>query len=656
MALALLPRDQETAMYSARSRAAQACATCRKQKRKCDKSLPSCSRCSSLHRTCDYSDPASPAAAPSASAEALASLQMKLAEIEARLDSARADPPRNPINASGTPGSSTCVGSEFSLGSAGAHQGPGIVPPRGDIWVDGRSSSEKTKFPAVLFLDSDMYKWAGFSRPKPNIDIPTATNQPLNEVHEILASSNVVEETATSYFNTIHRWFPFISKKRMSLGLSLSDGGPDLAHLFLAMKLITSVPTPEMRSAADSRLYAACKRFLAQLESLGTLSVLYLQAMILVALYEFGHSVYPAAWMTSGSCVRYAAMLGLPSYQESTFILGPCATWTEAEERRRVWWATHILDRMISLGSKKRFAGGLDLPIDTEMLPVDDLAWDSGDMAFSLQKSAASTPLGDQTASPFARLAQASTLTSRAVAHCKGATRRHGYRGGSDPCRDSDEKGSKNQDAFGVKEATNIIRDLRTLSRAIERGIANAGGVGSDAYFALSPSRCLVSSTMMMLMDLYSCPEHMRPGPGISSEDGRTEEELKMQVEAIQGLMRTSESIKVFAGELLSLSHSLVASPDARMAGVDGAGAGGCGEADAADRMSPLCFDALYCALATFHWHWKENGLLEMRQGMEQTRAALVRMTPRWRLAGEYLEMERHHDVMGIMTDRASEL
>lgn len=119
-----------------------------------------------------------------------------------------------------------------------------------------------------------------------------------------------------------------------------------------------------------------------------------------------------------------------------------------------------------------------------------------------------------------------------------------------------------------------------------------------------------------------------------------------MQVEAIRGLTTTSERIKVFAGELLSVSHSPVASPDVRMAG---------GGGEAADRMSPLCFDALYCALATFHWQWKENGLLEMRQGMEQTRAALVRMTPRWRLAGEYLEMERHHDVTGIITDRASQ-
>ncbi|KAK7738076.1 hypothetical protein SLS63_002409 [Diaporthe eres] len=601
MTLALLPRDQETAM------------------------------CSSLQRACDYSDLGSPAAAPSA--EAFANLQMKLAEIEARLDSARANPPQ--LN--GTPGSSTYVGgSESSPESAGA---AGVVRPRGDLWVDGQTAFERTKLPAVMFLDSDVYKWAGVSRPNPNIDIPM-------EVLEILASSNVVEGTAASYFNTIHRWFPFISKKRMSLGISLSDGGPDLALLFLAMKLITTVPTPELRSAADSHLYAACKRFLAQLESAGTLSILYLQAMILVALYEFSHSVYPAAWMTSGSCVRYAAMLGLPSFLESCTILGQCTTWTEAEERRRVWWATHILDRIISLGSKKRFAGGPDQPVDTEMLPVDDHAWDSGDMAFSLQRSTR-TPLEDLTASPFARLAQASMLTSRAMMHCKGATRRYAHRGPKGSGNGTSEK-EKDTDAFSIKEVKEIIRDLHTLGHAIETDITNAGGVGSDAYFALSPSRCLVWSTIIMVMDLYSCPEHMRPGAGIGNEDGRSAEELAMQVEAIKGLTTTSERIKVFAGELLGMSCSPAASPDVSMAGVEDGGG-----ADVVGRLSPLCFDAIYCALATFLWHWKENGQPEMRQGMEQSRAALVGMAPRWRLAGEYLDIERYHDVMGIVTDRA---
>lgn len=101
---------------------------------------------------------------------------MKLAEIEARLDSARAHPPQNQMSVNGTPGSSTYVGSESSPESAG----PGVARPRGDLWVDGRAALEKPKFPAVMFLDSDVYKWAGMSRPTPNIDIPMVSAGPLS--------------------------------------------------------------------------------------------------------------------------------------------------------------------------------------------------------------------------------------------------------------------------------------------------------------------------------------------------------------------------------------------------------------------------------------------------------------------------------------------
>ena len=38
-----------------------------------------------------------------------------------------------------------------------------------------------------------------------------------------------MQQTLADYFATIHPWMPIVSKKRMTLGLSLGDGGPDLA-------------------------------------------------------------------------------------------------------------------------------------------------------------------------------------------------------------------------------------------------------------------------------------------------------------------------------------------------------------------------------------------------------------------------------------------
>ena len=114
-------------------------------------------------------------------------------------------------------------------------------------------------------------------------------------------------DASSEYFSTIHSWMPFVSKKRMDLGMSLHNAGPDLAMLFLAMKLVTA----QADEIADGTLYSMAKRFLHILESSGALSLVHLQAMILVALYEYGHAVYPAAWMTVGACARHAQVLGV---------------------------------------------------------------------------------------------------------------------------------------------------------------------------------------------------------------------------------------------------------------------------------------------------------------------------------------------------------
>jgi hypothetical protein len=166
----------------------------------------------------------------------------------------------------------------------------------------------------------------------------------FQEVLEILAYGRTVQEATAEYFASIHPWFPIISRKRITIGTALQAGGPDLALLFLAMKLVVSQPIQGVGNT-ERPIYVACKRFLSLLESAGTLSLPYLQAMVenlpiqnaatgmgdkfkaeqvtqvLVALYELGHAIYPAAWMTVGACSRYADILGFPSFQDTNMVL-----------------------------------------------------------------------------------------------------------------------------------------------------------------------------------------------------------------------------------------------------------------------------------------------------------------------------------------------
>lgn len=52
-------------------------------------------------------------------------------------------------------------------------------------------------------------------------------------------------------------------------------------------------------------------------------------------------------------------------------------TWTEMEERRRLWWAVLILDRYVHIGFRFRPLSTPKIPPE-EILPARDAAWDIG--------------------------------------------------------------------------------------------------------------------------------------------------------------------------------------------------------------------------------------------------------------------------------------
>lgn len=138
---------------------------------------------------------------------------------------------------------------------------------------------------------------------------------------QCIGNADELEQILSDYFGDIHPWFPIVPRKRMTLSYQLWEAGSDVALLLLAMKLITSQPQRGF-AASENYLYTASKRFAALLENVGTASIVYLQAILLISLYEFGQGVYPAAYMTVGQCVRYAELLGLPSYRATSAVLG----------------------------------------------------------------------------------------------------------------------------------------------------------------------------------------------------------------------------------------------------------------------------------------------------------------------------------------------
>ncbi|KOS41574.1 hypothetical protein ACN38_g7561 [Penicillium nordicum] len=327
--------------------APQSCQSCRSRKRKCDKALPRCSLCAKRNRNCEYWRP------------------------DALSHSATTSSP-----------------------------GRGWYPSPLDEQADVRTID----FPTILFLDPALLQHGLVETSPATGTVPQCIIQLLGDLDEI-------QLTATRFFEHVHQWMPFISKKRFyDLYLQPSfHSRPDVVLLLLAQKLITTFPPAGSRSPRTA-LYNSTKHFYLNLE--GCFSILVLQAGVLVALYELGHGIYPAAFLSIGTCARYAYALGInvsrtvPSRRVLTLV--------EVEERRRVWWAIVILDRFVSIGCPGRPFATADPKLD-DFLPADDAAWDQGTVKPD-RFSTLSSPMAGHM-SKFALLCQAARLLGQVLYH-----------------------------------------------------------------------------------------------------------------------------------------------------------------------------------------------------------------------------------------------
>ncbi|KAL4997081.1 hypothetical protein BDV10DRAFT_98895 [Aspergillus recurvatus] len=326
-------RDNDT-------RAAQACLSCKRRKRKCDRALPSCAYCG-RNQACYYH--------------------------EAR--------------------------------------GVGFLTPLEECFL------------SAFFLDHNFFTSSSLELPQVSLQLPPYV---LAEIGD-LGQQRII---ASQYFSTVHSWMPIISKKRF-FNLFLNPPSVqrvDVGFLCLAMKLVMWAPSA-ISSDPRTATYLAAKQLLYSCDISSTLALPTLQAYVLVAVYEIGHAIYPAAHLSIGACVNYATSLGLgwttPSWLERRL------SWIEAEERRRVWWAIVILERYISLGWQQRPIVSEPPGMD-EMLPIDDAAFDEEVMVPGCSMTA-STPCSINMGR-FARLAQATYLLDRVLRHTQDRTLSAGSR------------------------------------------------------------------------------------------------------------------------------------------------------------------------------------------------------------------------------------
>ncbi len=218
-----------------------------------------------------------------------------------------------------------------------------------------------------------------------------------------------------------------------------------------------------------------------------------------------------------------------------------------------------------------------------------------------------STPVSEP-AGAFARLCQACLLVSRTMNHTL-STIRNSSAGRNPP--------------FDPGDVVVIIDSITSFTQTVERGTPPNSPMASPALLSC---QTLTISALMLLLDVYSCPEHLRDGQGPNGFDSvaRAPGELEMQVRAVNGLREAALRVRDLGVD--HLLEDLVLPASLR-------------------RASPLWLDSLYNSMATLHWLWKESGEADIHVALEDVKRCLVRMAMRWTLAKEYLAMEPHHEI-----------
>jgi len=321
------------------------------------------------------------------------------------------------------------------------------------------------------------------------------------------------------------------------------------------------------------------KSFYTYVEAQNGLSIQTIQALLLISLYELGHGIYPAVYLSIGHAARLGHAMGIHE-RGVPQMLPRCTTWTEQEERRRVWWGVVILDRFLNIGHRGKPFATADPSLDTH-LPTDDASWDRGQMhvAAPLALSASQTIR----AAPFARTCQAAHLLGKVIRHLNDKNLPMDYR---------------------FEEALQLERTVRALANLLPEESES-----EEDDSALKPTLCtsmaICYSALLILYDLYSCTEQAPPNA--------SEAHLQMQKTSIEGLGDISATVMLLARRVRDFIVK------------NGLG-----------RVSPLVIDCFYQAAANYAWYMRESSDPTCGERVAELKDLLTECDKRWRVGGEY--------------------
>lgn len=182
-----------------------------------------------------------------------------------------------------------------------------------------------------------------------------------DDLVSLLPGGLVLQAVVDNYFQTLHHWIPFLHQSRFRLRLAQPQHRQGLAVVLHAMVCATmKFLTPENHplKQSDVKRQVRRSRQTVILNAMTCPSIEHLQALIIVAFDHMGCGEMEKAWSLVGSLTRTIEYLRLtsepdtlqqdPLRQPITLLDAP-TSWTEVEQRRRLFWNVFLLDRFCSV-------------------------------------------------------------------------------------------------------------------------------------------------------------------------------------------------------------------------------------------------------------------------------------------------------------------
>ncbi|KAK2755908.1 hypothetical protein FQN54_005704 [Arachnomyces sp. PD_36] len=319
-----------------------ACVICRKRKLRCDGKKPSCGTCSRLGHDCAY-DEVRRKSGPKRGY--VKQLEARLAQVEtllktqepsrpAKAPSPEAPPPNDPQDPNGpfhgVP--------DLPMFPDGMEDVTSL--PLDNPFGDSQQTMPSLTDPSLGFGGDFSWEMIGLGLEEP------------------LPSQDVIDELHQIYFEKIHPSIPIIHRPRYLAAMNLAPSmRPPVCLRYIMWchaACITDKYAPLQKLFYQrARKYMEMDTIKGQGESMVT--VAHAQCWILFSNYEFKQISFPRAWMSAGSSVRLANMMGLHRQDNLTpEVKQPIPAprdWTEKEERRRTFWMAFCQDRYASIGT-----------------------------------------------------------------------------------------------------------------------------------------------------------------------------------------------------------------------------------------------------------------------------------------------------------------